>query len=633
MTRLGPEAPPLDGYAAALHPTPQMARCDWTDLCGEWDFALDDADLGLARGWGDGFPAQCRIVVPFPPESPASGVHDPSPHPVVWYQRDVELKVTPAAQRVLLHVGASDYLTHVWCNGKLVGQHEGGHTPFACDLTDTLSGGKADRLVLRVADDPWGVSQPRGKQDWRVMPHEIWYPRTTGIWQPVWLEQIASQHITEVSWTPDFSRGIVKCCIGLSSSPTAGERVEVRLSLRAKGIANHEVGPTETTVWIDLALPSWSNQMEREELTWSPESPTLIDAEIVMRDTSGTVIDRVFSYFGFREVSVRDGKFLLNRKPYYLRMALEQGLWPESHLAAPSASALRVEVERAKELGFNGVRVHQKIEDPRFLTWCDRLGLLVWEEMPSCYAFTPLSVGRLMKEWTDAVTRDRSHPCIVCWVPLNESWGVPDLVNSPAQRDFGIALARLTRALDPTRPVISNDGWEHVDSDIWSVHDYSPSSDILRERYGSSEAIAGTLRGIEPAGRLLVLGRMDHHEDSVDESGTPPVMITEFGGLSIAPVAGEPWHGYTTFASSEELAIRFEELLSALHSCKQIGGFCYTQLTDTFQEQNGLLDDHRRPKIPIARVRAAVTGVAPQLLATADVGTGNGAVKSGDVVG
>jgi hypothetical protein len=309
--------------------------------------------------------------------------------------------------------------------------------------------------------------------------------------------------------------------------------------------------------------------------------------------------DTVQSYLGLRSCGFRDGRFLLNGLPHYLRMVLHQGYWPESHLTAPSAEALRREVELIRELGFNGVRVHQKVEDPRFLAWCDRLGLLAWDEMPSAYEFSPRSVEAITGEWLEVLRRDASHPSVVAWVPLNESWGVRHIGATSGPRHLASGLYHLTHAMDGTRPVVSNDGWEHTVSDLWTVHDYA-GAETLRRRYGTPEAVAAVLRGSGPAGRRVLL-------DDGDDRGQP-VILSEFGGLSFAPRPGEDGWGYDLVRSDAELHDRLRELFDAVRACEPLAGFCYTQLTDTLQETNGLLDDQRRPKLPIEQLRALVTG-------------------------
>jgi hypothetical protein len=334
--------------------------------------------------------------------------------------------------------------------------------------------------------------------------------------------------------------------------------------------------------------------MNRSKLLWSPESPNLIEATLTLL-TGNEIVDEVQSYAGLRSVGVAHGRFLLNGRPYYLRLALEQGYWPESHLAAPTQEALRREVEVAKELGFNGIRIHQKVEDPRFLYWCDRLGLLVWGEMANAYVFSPNAVERLTREWQEVLARDYSHPCIAVWVPLNESWGIPNVASNSAQRHYVQTLYHLTKSLDPTRPVIGNDGWEHVISDIYSIHDYAFEGATLRERYGKTEAIERTLHEVQPYYRMLALpdSRRTHE----------PIMLTEFGGISYSPQSGEPWHGYGTVTSNDAFLAKYRELVDAILDSPVIAGFCYTQLTDTGQETNGLLTAERKLKLDAAALR------------------------------
>jgi hypothetical protein len=331
--------------------------------------------------------------------------------------------------------------------------------------------------------------------------------------------------------------------------------------------------------------------------TWRPESPTLFDADVVLR--AGDLTDTVHSYVGFRRVSVRDNRFILNHNPYYQRLVLEQGYWPDSHLAAPDADALKREVELIKELGFTGLRLHQKIEDPRFLYWCDRLGLLVWEEMPSPHEFSDLAVDRLTREWAEAVRRDRSHPCVVAWVPLNESWGVPAIATSARQQSLATGLVHLTKALDPTRPVISNDGWEHTESDILTSHDYTPDGAALRDHYGDAEAQRRVVESTVALGRRLIVS--DHpHTDR-------PLIISECGGVSFIPSPDDDWYGYAVAETAEEYRARFDDIVSALIDAPGLAGFCYTQLTDTLQETNGLLTAEREPKLPVEVIREIVS--------------------------
>ncbi len=295
-----------------------------------------------------------------------------------------------------------------------------------------------------------------------------------------------------------------------------------------------------------------------------------------------------------RSVSASDGRILLNGRPFFLRLVLAQGYWPHTHLAA-DPDDLRREAEWVRELGFNGMRVHQKIADPRFLYWCDRLGLLVWAEMPAAYEFSPRTVERLTREWIEVLRRDYSHPCIVAWVPINESWGVPGLERSAQQRDLVRTLYYLTKALDPTRLVVGNDGWEQVVTDVITVHDYSRRGDVLRQRYDDHRNLDETLRHTQPAYRALLIPGMERSGE--------PVMVSEFGGITYETATGESWRGYGAVDDAEQLLDRYRSLVDALLDSPTIAGFCYTQLADTVQEKNGLLTEDRKPKLDPADVR------------------------------
>jgi beta-galactosidase/beta-glucuronidase len=586
-----------------LHPRPQLTRPRWTDLGGQWQFAYDDNNRGIAEHWIDHPDKFDRtITVPFPPESQASGIGDTAFHPVVWYRRTFTVPAEDQQGRMLLHFGAVDYRAHVWVNGQLVAEHEGGHTPFTADISAALRTGVAEQVVVvRAEDQPQDLAQPRGKQYWHPEPGRIWYHRTTGIWQPVWLEPVGNTFITTLRWTPDLDRGLLGLHVRLNAAPQQPLQLRVRLSLRGTPLADDTYTMERQETRREIALESAGFATDRKQLLWSPRYPNLIDATITLLD-NGEPLDEVQSYVGLRRVEARDGRFWLNGVPYYLRLVLAQNYWPESLLAAPSSAALRREVELVKALGFNGVRIHQKIEDPRFLYWCDKLGVLVWGEMANAYVYSAEAAERLTREWLEAVRRDYNHPSVVTWVPLNESWGVPNLDRDGAQRDFVRGLYYLTRALDPTRPVIGNDGWQHVAGDILGIHDYALEGNALRERYGTPDALNHTFEAVQPLHRTLLL-------DGRQRAGEP-VMLTEFGGISYTPNTGEQWFGYGTVSSTEEFLAKYEELVTAVLDCPSLFGFCYTQLTDTEQETNGLLHADRTPKLDMAAVRAVNTRVS-----------------------
>ncbi|MGP3533730.1 glycoside hydrolase family 2 protein [Microbacterium sp. RD1] len=599
-----PRASRQDG----AYPRPQLLRAAWQNLDGVWAFRVDDDGVGDADGWPDGFDTDQQIVVPFPPESPASGIAHDGFHPVVWYSRTISPEDLRNAgydadrPRVLLHFGAVDYRAEVWIDGRRAGSHEGGHTPFTLDVTELVRSGGPHLLVVRAEDDPHDMTQPRGKQDWHEDAHAIWYRRTTGIWQTVWLEAVPSISIEHVSWLP-AGHTAVELRVRLRGVAPAGTRLSVALDFDESG---EDLGQLDVDVpagarriRVDVPLARQHNGQAEDELTWSPEHPRLVDATIVLSD--GDCGDTIASYLGVRTVGTRRGAFLLNGSPYDVRSVLNQGFWPESHLAAPSPEALRREVELIKDLGFTACRIHQKVEDPRFLYWADRLGLLVWGEAPAAYEFAPIAVHRLTREWMEAVDRDISHPSIVTWVPFNESWGIQHVADDPAQQAYSRALSDLTRALDPSRPVISNDGWEQQNTDLLTVHDYEGDGAALAHTYADGAARKRILDRLAPSGRMQLVG-------GASDAGQP-VMLTEFGGIGFQP-AGERadgW-GYTTAADDEDWLARIRSLYEATRASDLLAGTCYTQLTDTMQETNGLLTAERTPKVPIADLRRAITG-------------------------
>jgi len=598
-----------DGFRATTqdgrHPRPQLLRGAWTDLGGEWGFATDDDDAGVDAGWaGNPEPFTRTITVPFPPESEASGIGDTGFHPVVWYRRVVtrdDIAGSGAHEpgaRTLLRFGAVDYRASVWVDGEFTGRHEGGQSGFAVDITAFVRDpGHEPVVVVRAEDDPHDVEQPRGKQDWLERPHSIWYHRTTGIWQPVWLETVPALHVVRLAWGSDLARAAARLEIELNERPRVPVTVEVDLELDGRVLARCSALVTGRRANLECVLADAANGQALEGLLWTPEQPRLVDARVrVLDEPRGRILDEVASYLGLRSTDVADGWFRLNDRPVFIRSVLEQGYWPQSHLAAPNAEALRAEVQLIKDLGFNAVRVHQKAEDPRFLHWADRLGLLVWGEFGAPYQYSATAAMRTVREWMDVVERDISHPSIVTWVPVNESWGVQHISSDPAQEHFVRGIAELTRALDPSRPVVSNDGWEHAGSDLLTLHDYRATGAALAADYGDAEALGRLLDGPGPAGRRV----------SLDPVPRPlaAVHITEFGGITLATAEAEGAWGYATVADAGELVARVGELVTALRTSPWVAGYCYTQLTDTLQEANGLVGADRTPKAPLHTLRA-----------------------------
>ena len=598
-----------------VHPRPQMLRGMHTPLDREVLFAYDDSDVGLDEHWQEN-PAlfDRRIQLPFAPETPASGIGDTGFHSVVWYripltQQDISSSgLGRQGDRILLHFGAVDYFTDVWVDGSHVCHNEGGQVPFFADITSALRQNTDDHvIVVRAEDDAQDLTMPRGKQDWLEEPHSIWYHRTTGIWRTVWLEAVPSLRVEALAWTSDLENATVRAEVSLNRRPDRAVAMRVELAYQGQSLGAVTVETSHQHLPIEMTLPDQKNGQHYENLLWTPETPRLLDATITITGVAEhDELDVVGSYLGLRSSSVQHGEYLLNSRPYYMRSVLEQGYWPQSHLTPPSCGAMREEVELIKSLGFNAARIHQKVEDPRLLYWADRLGLLVWGETASAYEFSTKAVMRLTSEWARIVEHYRSHPSIVAWVPVNESWGVQQVAHRSMERSYVRALTELTRTLDDTRPVISNDGWEHLDSDIWTVHDYESSGGVLRDRYRSAGAVDALLDGFGPSRRRMALTR---GPDGKRVDGGQPVMLTEFGGVSFdASSELEDSWGYSAATSTADFRERLQEILAAINASSVLRGFCYTQLTDTRQETNGLCDENRVPKLPAAVISRLVRG-------------------------
>lgn len=575
------------------YPRPQFVREEWMSLNGEWDFDYDDQGIGEREAWyEEQHDFTSKIIVPFCYQSRLSGIGDTAFHDTVWYRKVFSVPEAYRKGRLLLHFGAVDYEAKVWVNGKLVALHEGGHTPFHADITDVLAEGD-NTVVVKAVDHSRDVTLPRGKQFWEEKSAGIFYTRTTGIWQSVWLEPVSDTYIGRIRLTPDIDVNDIALDVFLSGyRPGALVGIKVVVTFNGEFVAEdtfsfrHESASRRIHLedFNDHGLGRW----------WTPEKPNLYDLELTL-SVDGVVADTVSSYFGMRKISIEDGKLLLNNRTYFMKMVLDQGYFPEGILTAPSDDDLRRDVELTKEMGFNGARKHQKIEDPRYLYWADRLGLLVWGEMANAYQFSGPYVARITKEWIQAVERDYNHPCIVAWVPLNESWGVPNILVDKQQQQHALSLYHMTKSLDLTRPVISNDGWELVNTDLVTVHDYEWRREVLTDRYATKEAALSA----QPGNRWIMVPGFPY-------SGQP-ILATEFGGISFKKNEWEGW-GYSGAVNEEDFTERLRNVVEPMLQSPIIQGFCYTQFTDVEQEINGLLTYDRKPKLPLETIRAIVEG-------------------------
>jgi beta-galactosidase/beta-glucuronidase len=569
------------------YPQPQFEREAWQTLNGTWEFEFDDSNAGLDANWGAGTKKLSRtILVPFCFESTRSGIGDTSFHPWVWYRRSFTIPADWKGRRVLLHFGAVDYRAKVWVNGQYLGDHTGGSTPFRFDVTPALKEG-TNVVVLRAEDPPANRFIPRGKQYWEPKSRGIFYTRTTGIWQPVWLEATGETYLDRVRITPSIS-GMVKF-EGYASRPQPG--VEFMATIRS----GNDVVATGGGPLDDRRVTA--AMVVRDPKLWSPGAPNLYDVVFELRK-GGQVLDRVNSYFGFREVATGNGRVVLNGRSMYLKLVLDQGYWPESLLTPPSDEAIKYDLQMTKDMGFNGARKHQKIEDPRYLYWADRMGMLVSGEIANAYLFDAEYVQDFTREWMEAVERDYNHPSIIMWVPINESWGTENLIGSPQQQNHLKAMYTLTKSLDPTRLVIDNDGWEHTDmTDVMAIHDYSPRGELLYEKYKDMHKEHSS---VPPVSRVSILPGYKYN-------GTP-FYLSEFGGISyIMPGQKVPeaaW-GYSGVEPDQNAAFaRLESLYQGIAKTPAWIGICYTQLTDVEQEINGLMTYDRKPKFDVKKVKA-----------------------------
>jgi beta-galactosidase/beta-glucuronidase len=586
--------PSSDGSDPFGYPRPQLRRAEWYSLNGPWGCALDVSGISSAP---QDVVFDSQIEVPYAPETQRSGIHFEGFLRACWYRRSFLLEPIADNQRVILHFGAVDYRAKVWIDASLAYEHEGGYTPFEIDATEFLDPGSEHEIIVRAEDDPLDLSKPRGKQDWQLTPHAIWYPRTTGIWQTVWLEIVPATRIASLRWTPNLERWEVFIDARLNTQGRTDLRLSVKLQAGDVLLADDTYRVVAGEVHRRIAFSDPGIDDSRNELLWSPERPCLIDADVSVWGARGELIDSVRSYAALRTIAVQGDRLVLNGRPATLRMVLDQGYWPDTGMTADDA-ALRRDVELAKRMGFNGVRKHQKIENPRYLYWADKLGLFVWSEMPSAYRYTPESIQRVTHEWLAVLRRDVSHPCIIAWVPFNESWGVPNLPDSRAERHYVQALYHLTKTFDPSRPVVGNDGWESVATDMIGIHDYDADVERLARRYHAERPRLRLFNHERPGGRMLAV-------DSSSGDLELPIVLSEFGGIALA--AADTW-GYSTCRDASELRARYLRLMAAIHQLELLAGFCYTQFADTYQEANGLLFANREPKFPIDDIARATRG-------------------------
>ena len=586
------------------YPRPQLMRSAWQNLNGEWDFAFDEENRGVRENWQNGISKQKKIQVPFSYETKASGIGDPAQHEVVWYQRNFSF-AKKEGKRSLLHFEGADFQTEVWVNGKAAGKHTGAYSRFSFDVTALLQEGE-NSLVVRCQDS-MSVEIPRGKQRWMRENYACWYVQTTGIWKTVWMEEVPEIYIGEVKLTPEIASGElqIEAKIVDEGSDEREEKPRELLLLSEAFFDGKKIGSVETAIHLGRASQRLS--VLREDLfewglhLWTPESPALYDLKLtLMEQTSDekSTLDEVVSYFGMREIRIDHGNILLNNVPLYQRLILDQGYFEESGLTPPSVDALVLDIDRVKEMGFNGVRKHMKVEDERFLYLADVKGLLVWSEMAAHYRFSGAAVQEYTKEWMEVLRQNYNHPSIITWTPFNESWGIPQVETERRQQHYTEAIYHLTKAFDPMRPVISNDGWEHTVSDIITLHDYEEDGERFLNRYLThKEEILRT--------QLYHCGHKSAMANGYTYEGQP-VILSEYGGIAFADKQQGEWGYGNAVKSEEEFLLRLQKITSAIYQVPYIVGFCYTQVSDVEQEVNGLMRENRTYKVDPQKIRPII---------------------------
>ncbi|WP_370526824.1 glycoside hydrolase family 2 protein [Bacteroides sp. 51] len=586
------------------YPRPQFERADWVNLNGEWNYTLDFSGSGLEKGYPSATGFDGKIIVPFCPESKLSGVGYTDFINHIWYQRTINVPQNWNGKKIMLNFGAVYFNSEVYIDGKFVGRHFGGSSSFSFDITRLVTAGKSHNLVVYASNDIRNAKQSAGKQCLRLESYGCNYTRTTGIWQTVWMEAVASEGLQSAYILTDIDQN--QLVIQPRFYNDSQNELNILVKDGNKTVAQKTVKATNSSM---VVLPI------KNAKHWSPESPFLYDITYQVTDMKGKVIDEVRSYAGMRKVHIEGKKIYLNNEPYYQRLVLDQGFYPDGIWTAPSDEALKRDIEISMEIGFNGARLHQKAFEERFYYWADKLGYITWGEAPSWgMDANNIEVARnFITEWSELVLRDRNHPSLLIWTPLNEEFW-PDRVQYPR---FVEDLYNITKALDNTRPVNTASGGAHIKTDIWTIHHYEQDPGKLKKIvYDNGEYFQTQRRKTQlPTLNIGFNSLKDfNHYIFPEYKGDIPYMIDEFGGIKWAKnqenevatnVKNQSWGYGDPPRTLKEFYTRLEGQIDALLDLQEhMWGYCYTQLTDVEQEQNGLYYYDRTPKFDIKRIHA-----------------------------
>ena len=584
------------------YPRPQFERTDWINLNGEWTYKFDFVNSGFEHGYHNSKKFNDKIIVPFAPESKLSGVEYTDFITNIWYHREISIPTNWSGKSILLNFGAVYYDSEIYIDGRLAGRHFGGSTSFSIDLTKWVEAGKTYNLVVKASSDLRGTKQSAGKQNLRLHQFECMYTRTTGIWQTVWMEAVAHTALKQTQVITDIDQKQV--VILPQFYKESNNQLKVTLKDGNKVVATKTV-PAVNNATVVLPIKNMK--------TWCPDSPFLYDLTYEVLDAQGKAIDQVSSYIGMRKIHIEGNKIYLNNKPFYQRLVLDQGFYPDGIWTAPSDAALKEDIELSMKAGFNGGRLHQKIFEERFHYWADKLGYVTWGEAASwgMDANDVEAARNLIMEWSEAIVRDRNHPSIIVWTPMNEQW-TPDKMQYPR---FVEDLYDITKNLDPTRPFHGVSGGVHVKTDIWSVHNYEQDPERLRDaiwKDGRFQQTPLDITGLPKQNVGFNRPRDNNNYEFPQYDGKMPYMIDEVGGIkwvkgqdSATGNSDESWGYGEPPRSLEEFYTRLEGQIDALIEISEhVWGYCYTQLTDVEQEQNGIYFYDRTSKFDMERIRA-----------------------------